>query len=76
MAELTPSQWIAQCADRLQLRWHTLDRMQLEEAAMELWRGARWRGMAPAQAAGEWLQPVDAAVATASAGGVMEDAVQ
>ncbi|HWV10212.1 MAG TPA: hypothetical protein VN156_11770 [Pseudomonas sp.] len=59
MAELTPTQWIAECADRLLVRWRTLDRAQLEEAAMALWGDARWRGMAPAQAAGEWLRPVE-----------------
>lgn len=75
MTELTPSQWTAQCADRLQLRWRTLDRMQLEEAAMALWREARWRGMAPAQAAAEWLRPVDASVEAVSARGVMEATV-
>ena len=75
MAELTPTQWIAQCTNRLQLRQHTLYRMQWEEGGIELWREARWPGMAPAQAAGEWLQPVDAAVGTALAGGVMEAAV-
>ena len=51
MAELAPTHWIAECADRLQARWHTLDRVQLEEVAVELWGDARWRGMAPAQAA-------------------------
>ena len=69
MAELTPTHWIAECADRLQARWHTLDRVQLEEVAVELWGDARWRGMAPAQAAAQWLRPVDSA-AEPAAGGV------
>lgn len=46
----TPTQRNAQCADRLQRRWYTLDRMQLKEVAIELWQAARLRGMAPAQA--------------------------
>ena len=42
MAELTPTQWIAQCTNRLQLRQHTLYRMQWEEGALSC--GARRAG--------------------------------
>ena len=59
MSDLTPSQWIAQCAERLQLRWRTVEPALLEEAAVEVWRDAKLRGLAPAEAAAKWLQPVE-----------------
>jgi|EndMetStandDraft_8_1072994.scaffolds.fasta_scaffold02727_3 hypothetical protein len=50
--------WIAACAHRLQQRWHTVDPLELEEVARELWRDPRLRTMSPTEAAVEWLQPV------------------
>jgi hypothetical protein len=47
--------WIAACAHRLQRQWRTVDPEQLEEVAAELWRDARLREMAPADAAVAWL---------------------
>ncbi|RZL87642.1 MAG: hypothetical protein EOP82_25650 [Variovorax sp.] len=58
MDDLTPTQWIAECAERLHERWNTVDQMQLEEVAVDLWRDAHLRSMAPADAAAEWLRPV------------------
>lgn len=59
MSDLTPSQWIARCAERLQLRWRTVEPALLEEAAVEVWRDAALRGLPPAEAAAQWLQPVE-----------------
>jgi len=50
--------WIAACAHRLQQRWRTVDPLQLEEVAAELWRDERLREMAPGAAAVAWLGPV------------------
>jgi hypothetical protein len=56
----TPSElWIAACAHRLQQRWRTVDPLQLEQVAEDLWNDAHLRRMAPAQAAMEWLKPLD-----------------
>lgn len=56
----TPSDlWIAACAHRLQQRWRTVDPLQLEEVAADIWRDARLRAMGPATAAEEWLSPMD-----------------
>lgn len=55
----TPSDlWIAACAHRLQQRWRTVDPLELEEVAAELWRDERLRAMAPGDAAVAWLGPV------------------
>lgn len=58
METLTPSKWIAACAQRLHERWHTVDTGQLEEVAMGIWQDARLRSMEPAAAAALWLLPV------------------
>jgi hypothetical protein len=55
----TPSDlWIAACAHRLQQQWRTMDPLQLEEVAAELWRDERLRSMPPDAAAVVWLGPV------------------
>ena len=59
MSELTPTQWIAQCADRLRLRWRTVEPALLEEVAVEVWRDAKLRNLPPAEAAALWLRPVE-----------------
>jgi len=53
--------WIAACAHRLQRHWRTVDPFTLEETAAELWRDERLRAMAPAEAATEWLRPLEQA---------------
>lgn len=58
MDHLSPTQWVAQCADRLQQRWQTVESAQLEEVAMELWRDSYLRALPPAEAAALWLIPV------------------
>lgn len=58
METLTPSKWIAACAQRLHERWHTVDEGQLEEVAVGIWQDARLRSMEPAEAAALWLLPV------------------
>ena len=50
--------WIDACAHRLQRRWKTIDPLELETLAANLWRDERLRAMAPAQAAIDWLRPV------------------
>jgi hypothetical protein len=55
---LTPSRWIAACAERLHERWHTVDEGQLEEVAVGLWQDTRLRSMEPAEAAAVWLLPL------------------
>ncbi len=58
MDELSPSQWVTRCAERLHDRWHTVEPAQLEEVAMELWRDSHLRALPPAEAAALWLSPV------------------
>lgn len=56
--ELTPSQWIEQCAQRLHERWHRVAPQELEDAALDIWLDDRLRHMPPAEAAAEWLSPL------------------
>lgn len=60
MDALTPTQWIAQCAQTLHARWHTVDAAQLEEVAIDIWKDPKLRDMAPTDAAIRWLSPVGA----------------
>ena len=57
---LTPDIWIAACAHRLQQQWRTVDPLQLEEAAAELWKDERLRALPPDVAAVTWLGPIRA----------------
>jgi hypothetical protein len=57
--ELTPSQWIAKCAERLGQRWRTVPVSELEAAAVEVWHDAALRELAPEEAAARWLAPVE-----------------
>jgi len=50
--------WIAACAHRLQQRWHTVDPLELEEVARDLWHDERLRAMPPDLAANDWLRPI------------------
>jgi hypothetical protein len=43
---------------RLQQQWHTVDPLELEDAARDLWRDERLRSMPPEAAAVEWLKPI------------------
>ena len=58
MHHLTPSQWINQCAEKLQERWRTVETTQLEEVAVVIWQDAHLRAMEPHEAAKEWLTPI------------------
>lgn len=58
MEDLTPSQWIARCAQRLGERWRTVPLWELEAAAVEVWRDQRLRELPPDEAASRWLSPV------------------
>lgn len=58
MDTLLPTQWIAQCADRLYQRWRTVEPAQLEELAVDLWKDVQFRAMPPEEAAAAWLSPV------------------
>jgi len=56
----TPSElWIAACAHRLQQQWHTVDPLDLEDVAHDLWRDDRLRAMPPDEAAVDWLKPIN-----------------
>ncbi len=59
MDEMTPTQWIARCAERLHERWQTVETAQLEEVAMELWKDPRLRRLPPLDAAIAWLSPLE-----------------
>ena len=58
METLTPSQWIVQCAARLQGRWQTVGPDQLEEVAVGIWQDPASRLTSPDVAAQEWLRPI------------------
>jgi hypothetical protein len=46
--EMTPTQWIAKCAERLHERWVTVGQAQLEETAVVIWTNTQLRhGMTP-----------------------------
>lgn len=56
--ELTPTQWIARCAERLGQRWRTVPAAELEEAAICVWQVEALRNMEPEAAAAAWLAPL------------------
>lgn len=56
--DLMPSQWIAQCAQRLAQRWRTVPPPELEEVAIDLWHDRELRRLDPQEAASRWLAPV------------------
>lgn len=58
METLLPSQWIARCAARLRERWRTAATVDLESAAVEVWRDEKLRELAPEDAAIAWLAPI------------------
>lgn len=58
MDDLTPTQWISKCAERLHKRWQTVEAAQLEEVAVSIWQDAKMRALEPGQAAAVWLKPV------------------
>jgi len=58
MDEMTPTQWIAKCAECLHERWQTVETAQLEEVAVGIWQDSRMRIMPPHEAAAAWLKPV------------------
>ena len=62
MDTLLPTQWIAQCADRLRQHWRTVEPAQSEDLAVDLWRDEQLRAMLPEEAAAAWLSPVKAEV--------------
>ena len=59
MSTLTPSQWIAQLALELHEHWRTVDAVQLEEVAVDLWKDPQLRDLAPKDAAIAWLSPLN-----------------
>jgi len=58
MENVPATLWIAACAHRLQQQWHTVDPLELEDVARDLWRDERLRAMAPDEAAVDWLRPI------------------
>lgn len=59
MENMPANLWIAACAHRLQQQWHTVDPLDLEEVAHDLWRDERLRAMPPDEAAVDWLRPIN-----------------
>ncbi|MBS0426662.1 MAG: hypothetical protein JSR41_05160 [Proteobacteria bacterium] len=59
MDEIPPPLWIAACAHHLHQHWRTLGPQELEDTARELMRDPQLRKMPPAEAAAQWLQPVE-----------------
>ncbi|WP_418148193.1 hypothetical protein ABL850_29485 [Variovorax paradoxus] len=58
MEDVPAALWIAACAHRQQQRWHTVDLLELEEVARDLWHDERLRAMPPDLAAIDWLRPI------------------
>lgn len=58
MEDMPANLWIAACAQRLQQQWRTVDPLDLEEVARDLWRDARLQAMQPDEAAVDWLKPI------------------
>lgn len=58
MPHMPATLWIAACARRLQQQWHTVDFLELEDVARDLWRDERLRAMWPDETATQWLKPV------------------
>ena len=44
--------------------WRTVDAVQLEEVAVDIWKKPEFRDLAPDEAATRWLSPVTAATAS------------
>lgn len=59
METLTPSKWIAACAERLHERWQTVEAGQLEEVAVGIWQDEGLRALPPSTAAEVWLTPIN-----------------
>ena len=59
MKNVPATLWIAACAYRLQQQWHTVDPLELEDVARDLWRDKRLRTMPPDEAAVDWLKPIN-----------------
>jgi hypothetical protein len=53
-----PTTWLHRVATRLQAQWPTVDPLQLDDVALDLWRDERLRAMQPEEAAVAWLRPV------------------
>ena len=58
--EINKQIWVAACAHELQRRWRTVEPEQLEEVACELWQDEHLGVMPPAEAAAQWLRPIEA----------------
>ncbi|MNV81996.1 hypothetical protein [Variovorax sp. 38R] len=58
MNSMPAALWIGTCAHRLQQQWHTVDPIELEDVARDLWRDERFRAMPPTDAATDWLKPI------------------
>ena len=59
MENMPANLWIAACAHRLQQQWHSVDPLDLEDVAHDLWRDERLRAMPPDEAAVDWLRPIN-----------------
>jgi len=65
---MNAAEWTWKCAERLHEQWPRVDRADLEHLAEALHAEDRWRGLAPDEAALEWLRqgiPADASSARA-----------
>jgi hypothetical protein len=55
---LTPPEWIAIAAHRLHYRWRSINPVQLEDVAAELWKDEHLSSLEPARAVDAWLTPI------------------
>ncbi|MDP9044156.1 MAG: hypothetical protein M3O01_05055 [Pseudomonadota bacterium] len=58
MHHLSQTEWVAIAAHRLHHRWRSINPLQLDEVAAELWKDAQWRELEPVRAVDAWLTPV------------------
>jgi len=58
MHQLSKDQWIAIAAHRLQHRWRSIDPVQLDDLAGELYGDAALQVLDPAAAIDAWLAPL------------------
>ena len=50
--------WLRVVARALRKRWPSVDQVELDDQAVQLWQDERLRGLEAHQAAAEWLKPL------------------
>jgi hypothetical protein len=56
--QLTQPEWVAIAAHRLHYRWRSINPVQLEDVAAELWKDEHLSSLEPARAVDAWLTPI------------------